>query len=73
MAQREVLDKLAALLIEKETIEGEEFEALFAGVLPPRGSAGPTPRRVGEVEAGGDAPVVAPRPKRRGKPAPQPA
>jgi cell division protease FtsH len=72
VAQREVLDKLAALLIEKETIEGEEFESLFAGVLPPRGGAGPTPRRVGEVEAGEDTPVVEPRPKRR-KPAPQPA
>jgi cell division protease FtsH len=71
--QREVLNKLADLLIEKETIEGDEFEALFAGVLPPRGTAGPTPRRVGEVEAGDDVPVVAPRPKRRGKPAPQPA
>ena len=70
---RDVLDKLAALLIEKETIEGDEFEALFAGVLPPRGGAGPTPRRVGEVEAGDDVPVPAPRPKRRGKPAPQPA
>jgi len=72
---REVLDKLADLLIEKETIESEEFEALFAGVLPPRGTAGPTPRRVGEVEAGaGDAaPAATPRPKRRGKPAPQPA
>ena len=71
--QREALDKLAALLIEKETIEGDEFEALFAGVLPPRGTAGPTPRRVGEAEAGADVPVVTPRPKRRGKPAPQPA
>ncbi len=70
---REVLDKLAALLIEKETIEGEEFESLFVGVLPPRGTSGPTPRRVGEVEAGDGVPVVAPRPKRRGKPAPQPA
>ncbi len=71
-SQREVLDKLADLLIEKETIEAEEFEALFAGVLPPRGSSGPTPRRVGEVPAD-ETPVVAPRPKRRGKPAPQPA
>jgi cell division protease FtsH len=71
--QREALDKLADLLIEKETIEGDEFEALFAGVLPPRGTGGPTPRRVGEVEAGADVPAVAPRPKRRGKPAPQPA
>jgi cell division protease FtsH len=33
---REVLDRLAALLVEKETIEHEEFEALFEGVLPPR-------------------------------------
>ena len=33
---REVLDRLAALLIEKETIEAEEFESLFEGVLPPR-------------------------------------
>jgi cell division protease FtsH len=73
ISHRQVLDKLADLLIEKETIEGEEFEALFAGVLPPRGTAGPTPRRVGAVEAGGEVPVVAPRPKRRGKPAPQPA
>jgi cell division protease FtsH len=71
--QREVLDKLAALLIEKETIESEEFEKLFAGILPPRGSTGPTPRR-GESEAGGEAeqPTGA-EPKRRRKPAPQPA
>src|SRR5690606_28023110 len=41
---REVLDRLAALLIEKETIEHEEFESLFEGILPPRES-GPTPRR----------------------------
>jgi cell division protease FtsH len=71
-SQREVLDKLAALLIEKETIEAEEFEALFAGILPPRGSSGPTPRRVGEVEAGEDVPAPEP-PKRRRKAAPQPA
>ena len=72
VSHREVLDRLAALLIEKETIEGEEFESLFAGVLPPRGSAGPTPRRVGEVEAGEQLPTPVP-PKRRRKPAPQPA
>jgi cell division protease FtsH len=73
-AQREVLDRLAALLIEKETIESEEFESLFAGVLPPRGSSGPTPRRVGEVEAGEGQQLPAPVPaKRRRKPAPQPA
>jgi len=71
-AQREVLDRLAALLIEKETIESEEFESLFAGVLPPRGTSGPTPRRVGEVES--DEQLPAPQPaKRRRKPAPQPA
>jgi cell division protease FtsH len=73
VAQRKVLDKLAALLVEKETIEGEEFESLFAGVLPPRGSAGPTPRRVGEAEVGEGVPAVTPRAKRRTKPAPQPA
>jgi len=73
-SQREVLDRLAALLIEKETIESEEFEALFAGVLPPRGTSGPTPRRVGEVVAGEGKDVPAPEPpKRRRKPAPQPA
>jgi len=71
-AQREVLDRLAALLIEKETIESEEFESLFAGILPPRGTSGPTPKRVGEVEAGEDVPAPVP-PKRRRKPAPQPA
>src|SRR5437868_3999580 len=41
--QRAVLDRLASLLVEKETIEGEEFESLFTGILPPR-SKSPTPR-----------------------------
>ncbi|MEP7041275.1 MAG: ATP-dependent zinc metalloprotease FtsH [Chloroflexota bacterium] len=72
IGHREVLDRLAALLIEKETIESEEFESLFAGVLPPRGTSGPTPRRTGEVKAGDDLPAPQP-PKRRRKPAPQPA
>jgi cell division protease FtsH len=75
-AQRKVLDRLADLLVEKETIEGDEFEALFEGILPPRGTA---PRPAAEAEAtdgadaeaeptdGGDAP------KRRPGPAPQPA
>ena len=72
--QRAVLDRLATLLIEKETIEAEEFETLFAGDLPPRGSSGPTPRRVGQADAGDEGvPVVEPRPKRRRKPTPQPA
>jgi cell division protease FtsH len=75
-SHREVLDKLAALLMEKETIEGEEFESLFTGVLPPRGSGGPTPRRSGAVTApdGAGEPVAKPvAPKRRRGPAPQPA
>jgi cell division protease FtsH len=75
---REVLDRLAALLIENETIESEEFEALFEGVLPPR-EGGQTPRRVAQGDAGGEAPEAeAPGgdeqpPKRRRGPAPQPA
>ncbi len=79
IAQRAVLDKLAALLVEKETIEHEEFEALFEGVLPPRSSGPTTPSRItegetpesGDVEAepaGDETPT-----KRRRGPAPQPA
>jgi cell division protease FtsH len=76
---RAVLDRLAELLVEKETIEAEEFEALFSGVLPPR-TGGPTPRRIlaaadtdgvdaePEAEAAGDE-----APRRRQGPAPQPA
>jgi cell division protease FtsH len=77
-AQRSVLDKLAALLIEKETIESEEFEALFAGILPPR-AGGPTPRRMGSPvaaavpEAEAVEPETKPAPKRRRGPAAQPA
>jgi cell division protease FtsH len=76
MSQREVLDRLAALLVEKETIESDEFESLFEGVLPPRGGSGPTPRRRGEVGAteGDGVPVEEPEAaKRRRKPAIQPA
>ncbi len=69
---RAVLDKLADVLIEKETIESDEFEALFEGVVPPRGTAKPTtaageaePQEAGEGE---EAP-----PRRRRGPAPQPA
>jgi cell division protease FtsH len=75
---REVLDRLAALLIEKETIEGEEFESLFEGILPPR-SGGPTPRPA-ETPATDEAPVTDAEPgteeggsRRRPGPAPQPA
>ncbi len=74
---RDVLDKLAELLVEKETIESEEFEALFTGVLPPR-TGGPTPRRIGAV-AETEAPEIEPEPagdeapRRRQGPAPQPA
>ena len=72
---RPVLDKLADLLIEKETIEADEFESLFEGVLPPRGTAKPasegeTPAEV-EPEPTGEAEGEAPH-RRRG-PAPQPA
>jgi len=71
---RAVLDRLAALLIEKETIEGDEFEALWSGVLPPRDGSGPTPRRLGESELGGEGETApATTPKRRRKAAPQPA
>jgi cell division protease FtsH len=75
---REVLDRLAAQLIENETIEHEEFEALFEGILPPR-TGGPTPKRA-VAEAGGDGvePEVEPESeegdkRRRPGPAPQPA
>ncbi len=79
-AHRAVLDRLAALLVEKETIEGEEFEALFTGILPPR-SPNITPRKLG-VAAPADADAAdgetdegeggKGRRRRRG-PAPQPA
>jgi cell division protease FtsH len=74
---REVLDRLATLLIENETIEHDEFEALFEGVLPPR-EGSPTPRRTataeGEQEAPeGETPGDEKPPKRRRGPAPQPA
>ncbi len=74
---REVLDRLAALLIEKETIEHDEFEALFEGVLPPRGKPA-TPPRAAEGKAGDEVPAEpsadeTPPTKRRRGPAPQPA
>jgi cell division protease FtsH len=78
IAQRAVLDRLAALLVEKETIEHDEFEALFDGILPPR-SGGPTPKKIG-ADATDDVPAdIEPessadgRKKRRPGPAPQPA
>jgi cell division protease FtsH len=74
---REVLDRLAALLIEKETIEHDEFEALFDGVLPPRGATPTALRRIGEpegdVEGEVEGPTAEPPAKRRRGPAPQPA
>ena len=77
VSQREVLDKLAGLLVEKETIEHDEFEALFDGILPPRGQT-PSPRSAteGETPAGEDVeaePAEEPPTKRRRGPAPQPA
>jgi cell division protease FtsH len=77
---REVLDKLAALLVEKETIEHDEFEALFEGVVPPSG--GPTPKRMTVIsDADGAGPELEPdgevdedgKKRRRPGPAPQPA
>jgi cell division protease FtsH len=73
---RDVLDRLAALLVEKETIEHDEFESLFEGVLPPR-SEGPSQRRVipqasapdSDVEPDADTDEGG----RRRSPAPQPA
>ncbi len=52
---RDVLDRLASLLVEKETIEHEEFESLFEGVLPPR-TGTPTPRKIGAVATDRDGP-----------------
>jgi cell division protease FtsH len=78
---RAVLDRLAELLVEKETIEHDEFESLFEGILPPR-SGGPTPKKVGAVEAtdgDGIEPEAEPGTeeeggkRRRPGPAPQPA
>jgi len=75
---REVLDRLAVLLVEKETIEHDEFEALFDGILPPR-SGGPTPKKIG-ADATDDVPAdIEPEPTTGGRkkprpgPAPQPA
>jgi cell division protease FtsH len=79
IAQREVLDKLAALLVEKETIEHDEFESLFEGVLPPRSTGSSAMRPAGEGEAPESGEVEAepsgdePPSKRRRGPAPQPA
>ncbi len=78
--QREVLDRLAALLIEKETIEAEEFEALFTGILPPRGPSAtadvteaPTEGAEGAEGAEGDDAEGGTGRRRRRGPAPQPA
>ncbi len=71
---RAVLNRLADLLVEKETIEAAEFESLWEGVLPPRDVGGPRPSEVTpdeEVPAPAEDEKAAPR-RRRG-PAPQPA
>jgi cell division protease FtsH len=73
-AHREQLDKLADLLVEKETIESDEFESLFDGVLPPRVKT-PHMRRPRADEG---AEVLEPEVSEDGKrrrpgPAPQPA
>jgi len=76
-AQRATLDKLADLLVEKETIEGDEFEALFEGILPPRGTTPRPAEAEAEATDGADAEAEptekGDKPKRRPGPAPQPA
>ncbi len=69
---RAVLDKLAELLIEKETIEADEFESLFEGILPPRGTAKPLLPE-GEAEPEAEPTGTDEAPARRRGPAPQPA
>ncbi|MFN2418458.1 MAG: ATP-dependent zinc metalloprotease FtsH [Candidatus Limnocylindria bacterium] len=79
-AHRDVLDRLATLLVEKETIESEEFESLFEGVVPPR-SGGPTPKRIAaladipstEAEVEPETEEDGGAKRRRPGPAPQPA
>jgi cell division protease FtsH len=73
---RAVLDRLADLLIEKETIEAAEFESLWDGVLPPRDIGGPTPAEAAPVADEPAAPPAEDEPpasRRRRGPAPQPA
>ena len=77
LTHRDVLDRLAALLIEKETIEHDEFESLFEGILPPR-SGSSAPRKIAAPEAeGAGAEDVEPEGEEEGgtrrRPAPQPA
>ena len=75
---RAVLDRLAALLVEKETIEHDEFESLFEGVVPPR-SGSPSPKRLVQPPAPeGQETEIEPETdeggrRRRPGPAPQPA
>jgi cell division protease FtsH len=74
---RDVLDRLAALLVEKETIEHDEFESLFEGILPPR-TGGPTPKRMDRTETATPEADIEPEADEGGKrrrpgPAPQPA
>jgi cell division protease FtsH len=77
---RDVLDRLAVLLVEKETIESDEFESLFEGIVPPR-SGGPTLKKIGaETTPEGAGTDIEPEAdadegdrRRRPGPAPQPA
>jgi cell division protease FtsH len=80
ISHREVLDRLADLLVEKETIEHDEFEALFDGVAPPRSTGPTTPRKIGvAAEPEDSASDLEPESdeegdrRRRAGPAPQPA
>ena len=65
--RREKLDRLSKLLLEHETIERDEFEALLAGKSEPRRSSAPpepdgASRRAPPVEEPERRPVAEPRP-----------
>jgi cell division protease FtsH len=72
---RERLVALAERLVAQETLEADEFEAMFADLPDPRKDAGGTPAPVQKGEAGDEPqrqpepPATAPAPK----PSPQPA
>ena len=74
LEHRAVLDRLAAALLERETLDREEVELVVAGKplppVPPAGSAGAPPKASAPVVA----PAPAPAPGRvLGSPPPEPA
>ena len=69
---REVLDRLADRLVEKETVETDEFEEVVAGSLPPRVPS-PTPQPLPRVAEQPEPERHKEEPAARRGPAPQPA